>query len=60
MSDYYLDLKPELACNIFILITDDSFFENYAKMLASANLDLSLARREMTYEEKLEYFDLKD
>jgi len=60
MSDYYLDFKPELACNIFILITDDSFFENYAKMLASANLDLSLARREMTYEEKLEYFDLKD
>jgi hypothetical protein len=60
MSDYYVDLKLELACNIFIFITDDSFFENYANMLASANLDVSLARREMTYEEKLVYFDLKD
>jgi hypothetical protein len=60
MSDYYLDLNAEFACNIFILITDDIFFENYANMLASANLDVSLARREMTYEEKLAYFDLED
>lgn len=60
MLDYNIDLKHELAGNIFILITDDSFFEKYPKMLASANLDVSLARREMTYEEKLEYFDLKD
>ena len=60
MSDYCLDLKHELASNIFILITDNSFFQNYANMLTGANLDVSLARREMTYEEKLEYFDLKD
>jgi hypothetical protein len=60
MSDFDIDLKHELASNIFILITDDSFFENYPKMLASANLDVRLARREMIYEEKLEYFDLKD
>lgn len=60
MSDYYVDLKLELACNIYILITNDNFFENYAKMLVSANLDVSLARREMTYEEKLAYFDLED
>lgn len=60
MSDFDIDLKHELASNIFILITDDSFFEKYPKMLANANLDVSLARREMIYEEKLEYFDLKD
>ncbi|MFM7645646.1 MAG: hypothetical protein ACKO41_02930 [Sphingomonadales bacterium] len=49
-----------LGNHIFLFITDPTFQSKYATMLSIAGLDQSLARREMTLEEKKIYWDIDE